>query len=349
MNSKERVLSSLLHEEPDYVPIFFLGFTPQWVEHLINRKPKDFIKDYLPIYNYFDSDIIVVSPDVFYPYDVYAIKDKIDEWGRTLRVIGKYCEFVDYPIKKYEDIDNYTPPDPYKPERIKDIIETRKIVRDNKAIMSVVNGPFEPAWSLRGLQNFLKDMYLYSSFVNKCLDIVTDFEIKIGKYIIESGADIIMIGDDYGWQNSLIMSPNLWRKFILPRLKRVVQEFKKYNIPVILHSDGNINAILDDLAKIGLDGLNPIQYRCGVLPKVIKEKYPYLTQIGTIDIQYTLPFGSKEEIENEVKDIISVAAHGGGLIMGPQHAIQPDVPIENIKVMVKAIRKYGIYSIERKS
>jgi len=90
MNSKERVLSSLLHEEPDHVPIFFLGFTPQWVEHLINRKPKDFIKDYLPIYNYLDSDIIVVGPDVFYPYDVYATKDKIDEWGRTLRVCLLY-------------------------------------------------------------------------------------------------------------------------------------------------------------------------------------------------------------------------------------------------------------------
>ncbi|MEM2178718.1 MAG: uroporphyrinogen decarboxylase family protein, partial [Candidatus Methanomethylicaceae archaeon] len=81
-------------------------------------------------------------------------------------------------------------------------------------------------------------------------------------------------------------------------------------------------------------------------PEIIKEKYPNLAQVGTIDIQYTLPFGNKEDIENEVKNIISVAAHGGGLIMGPQHNIQPDVPIENVKIMVKAIRKFGKYPIK---
>lgn len=345
MKPRERVLAALAHEEPDYVPIFFLGFTPQWVERLTGRRPND-IKDYLPVYNHFDSDIIVVSPDVFYPYNVYATTDFVDEWGRTLRVVGHYCEFVDFPIKKPEDIDTYVPPDPHKPGRTKEITEIRKVIGYDKAIMSVVNGPFEPAWALRGLQNFLKDMYLNPALANKCLDIVTDFEIEIGKDLIEAGIDIIMIGDDYGWQQSLIMSPKLWRTFILPRLKKVIQEFKKYGIPVILHSDGNINALLDDLATIGLDGLNPIQTRCGVTPETIKEKYPDLAMVGTVDIQYTLPFGSREEVVREITHTISVAAHGGGLIMGPQHAIQPDVPVENVETMVKAIRKYGRYPLK---
>jgi uroporphyrinogen decarboxylase len=343
MKPRERVLATLAHEEPDYVPVFFLGFTPQWVERLIGRRPTSFVKDYLPLYNRFDSDIVVVGPDVFYPFDVYATEDRVDEWGRTLRVVGLYCEFVDFPIKRPEDIDTYVPPDPHKPGRMKDIIETRKVIGDSKAIMSVVNGPFEPAWALRGLQNFLKDLHTNPSLVDKCLDIVTKFEIEIGKDIIEAGADIILIGDDYGWQRSLMMSPELWRRFIFPRLRKVVQEFKKYDIPVILHSDGNINAILDDLAMIGLNGLNPIQTTCGVLPQAIKEKYPDLALVGTVDTQYTLPFGSREDVAREVMDTISVAAQGGGLIMGPQHAVQPDVPVENIDTMVRAIRKYGRY------
>jgi uroporphyrinogen decarboxylase len=343
MKPTERVLATLAQEEPDCIPIFFLGFTPQWVERLIGRRPKDFVRDYVSVYNRFDSDVIVAGPDVFYPYDVYATEDRKDEWGRTLRVVGFYSEFVDFPIKKPEDIDTYVPPDPHKPDRTKEITETRKIVGYDKAIMSVVNGPLEPAWALRGFQNFLKDLYLNPTLANKCLDIVTEFEIQIGKHIIEAGADIIMIGDDYGWQQSLIMSTGLWRRFILPRLKRVVHEFKKQNVPVVLHSDGNINALLDDLVAIGLDGLNPIQIRCGVTPQAIKEKYPHLAMVGTVDIQYTLPFGSQEEIEHEIVHTISVAAQGGGLIMGPQHAVQPDVSVESVEMMVKAIRKYGRY------
>lgn len=349
MKPKERALTALAREEPDRVPIFFLGFTPQWVERIIGRRPRDFVNDYLPVYERFESDIIVVSPDVFYPYDVYAEGEKVDEWGRKLRVIGQYCEFIDYPIKSEEDLATYSPPDPYKPERVKDVINVKKLVGDEKAIMSVINGPFEPAWSLRGLQNFLKDLYVNPSLACKCLDIVTEFEIEIGKYLIDSGTDIIMIGDDYGWQNSLIMSPKLWRKFIYPRLKKVIYELKKYNIPVVLHSDGNITPILDDLVSLGIDGLNPIQYRCGVFPSLIKEKYPDLALVGVVDIQYTLPFGSREEVEREVKEIISVAAHGGGLIMGPQHNVQPDVPVQNVETMVHAIKRYGRYPLRARN
>lgn len=79
MKPKNRVLEAFAHQGPDCVPTFFLGFTPQWVEHLIGRRPKSFVKDYLPVYERFDSDIIVVSPDVFYPYDVYATEDRVDE------------------------------------------------------------------------------------------------------------------------------------------------------------------------------------------------------------------------------------------------------------------------------
>jgi uroporphyrinogen decarboxylase len=75
-------------------------------------------------------------------------------------------------------------------------------------------------------------------------------------------------------------------------------------------------------------------------------KYPNVAQIGTVDIQHTLPLGSKQEIETEIEDTIRAAGPGGGLIMGPQHAIQPDVPLENIHTMIKAIRRFGRYPLD---
>jgi len=345
MKSRDRVLEALEHNEPDCVPTFFLGFTPQWVEKVIQRRPRDFLDDFLPMYELFDSDVAVAGPDVFYPYDVYATEDRVDEWGRRLRVCGLYSEFIDFPIQRPEDIDEYEPPNPHCPDRTCEVVGAKKRIGDEKAIMSVVNGPFEPAWQLRGLKTFLKDIYVNPSLAERCLETVTSFEIEVAKELMDAGTDIIMVGDDYGWQNGLVISPHHWRKMIFPRLRRVVDAIKSREVPVVLHSDGNISAILDDLAKIGLDGLNPIQSRCGLVPSELKAKYPQLAQVGTVDIQHTLPFGTMSEIESEIRHIIDSSGEGGGLIMGPQHAVQPDVPVENVETMVKAIRRYGRYPI----
>lgn len=346
MKPKDRVLDALAHKEPDCVPTFFLGFTPQWVEKVIKRRAKDFLLDFLPMYEIFDSDIVIAGPDVFYPWDVYATEDKVDEWGRTLRVVGLYSEFVGFPIKRPEDIDSYEPPDPYGPKRTREVTGAKKSIGEEKAIMSVVNGPLEPAWQLRGLSTFLKDIYLHPSLAERCLDIATNFEVEVAKELVDAGADIIMVGDDYGHQGGLLMSPNHWRKLILPRLKRVINVIKRCGVPVVLHSDGNITSILDDLSRTELDGLNPLQASCEVIPGEIKKKYPRLAQVGTVDIQHTLPFGTRKEIEEEIRNTINTAGSGGGLIMGPQHAIQPDVPVENVEIMINAIRKFGRYPID---
>jgi uroporphyrinogen decarboxylase len=298
------------------------------------------------MYEIFDSDIVIAGPDVFYPWDVYATEDKVDEWGRTLRVVGLYSEFVGFPIKRPEDIDSYEPPDPYGPKRTREVTGAKKSIGEEKAIMSVVNGPLEPAWQLRGLSTFLKDIYLHPSLAERCLDIATNFEVEVAKELVDAGADIIMVGDDYGHQGGLLMSPNHWRKLILPRLKRVINVIKRCGVPVVLHSDGNITSILDDLSRTELDGLNPLQASCEVIPGEIKKKYPRLAQVGTVDIQHTLPFGTRKEIEEEIRNTINTAGSGGGLIMGPQHAIQPDVPVENVEIMINAIRKFGRYPID---
>ena len=74
------MFEALAHREPDQVPTFFLGFTPQWIEKVIGRRPEDLVTDVLPMYQRFDSDIVVAGPDVFYPLNVYATADKVDEW-----------------------------------------------------------------------------------------------------------------------------------------------------------------------------------------------------------------------------------------------------------------------------
>jgi len=113
----------------------------------------------------------------------------------------------------------------------------------------------------------------------------------------------------------------------------------------MFHSDGNIEKIIPDLIDIGVNILNPVQPRA-LNPKIVKEKYgEKLAQWGTIDIQYTLPFGTINDIVKEVLTRIKTVGYDGGLILAPSHTILPDVPIENYLAFVKFAKKYGIYPI----
>ena len=153
--------------------------------------------------------------------------------------------------------------------------------------------------------------------------------------------------DDVGGQNNMLMSPELWRKYLKPRMAELYSSLKKINpnIKISYHSDGNIYPIIDDLVEIGLDILNPIQPSSMDIIHLKKRYGKNLCFWGSLDVQKVLPFGSFKEIENEIKDRIYNIAPGGGFIIGPTHNVQIDTPIENFLFQLKMIKKYGKYPV----
>lgn len=142
-----------------------------------------------------------------------------------------------------------------------------------------------------------------------------------------------------GAQESMIISPRMWRKFFKPRMANFIAEIKAINpqLKVAYHSDGNIYPIIPDLIEIGLDVLNPVQ-PASMDPEKLKEDFgDRLCFWGSIDEQHTLPFGSPADVEKEVKDRIAVLGKNGGLILGPTHHVQLDTPLENFWAMVNTI------------
>ena len=109
---------------------------------------------------------------------------------------------------------------------------------------------------------------------------------------------------------------------------------------------GNTTSEFDDLVTIGTDGLNLIQARCGTSPHEIRKKYPRFAQVGTVRIRHTLPLGNEDEIEEEIRNTIRTVGGGGGLAMSPQHAVQPDIPVETVETAIKAIGGLSGYPIE---
>jgi len=152
--------------------------------------------------------------------------------------------------------------------------------------------------------------------------------------------DAIQMVSDFGSQRSLLIQPATWRAFVRPPFERLFRCARAYGVHVMLHSDGAIRAVIPDLVDMGLEILNPIQVEAvGMEPRGLKRDFgDSLIFHGAIDIQQTLPFGSPEDVRNEVRERFHDLGAGGGYILSCSHSLLPDVPIENILAMYETAR-----------
>ena len=196
---------------------------------------------------------------------------------------------------------------------------------------------FERAWSLRGFESFLMDMGESPEWVEDILDRITEIQLVLVHRFIASGVDGGYFGDDYGAQQSLLFSARMWRRYMKPRLARLFAPFREAGLPVILHSDGDIQLILPDLVEIGVTTLNPVQPEVLDHERLYREFGDRLSFYGGISTQSVLPRGTAAEIRAATERCIrTLAPHGTGLLLGPSHRMQTDIPIENIEIMLRS-------------
>jgi len=196
---------------------------------------------------------------------------------------------------------------------------------------------FERAWSLRGFDALLMDMLERTEWVEELLDRITGIQLSLSRRFLAAGVDGGYFGDDYGAQRAMLFSPRMWRRLIKPRLAKLFAVFVDAGLPVILHSDGDIRAILPDLVEIGLTTLNPVQ------PEVLdhawlqREYGAKLSFYGGISTQGVLPSGTVEEVRAAtIACARALAPEGTGLLLGPSHRMQSDIPARNVEAMLDA-------------
>jgi uroporphyrinogen decarboxylase len=353
MKHRERVLMALNHEEPDRCPMQ-ISFTPEFAGRLRNElnisgnshNPHGGGNTY-DLEIALGEDMLLVSvgwANCYYNEGA----SYIDEWGikwksagyETRFGNGRYTEIVEHPLANDEAIAKYQPPDP---SRAGLYAEAESMIRQFKnefwIVGVTVTTIFECAWALRGLDKLMMDFITNPSLAEKILDIPCKYHLCAAKKLVEMGVDMIWIGDDVGAQSSMMISPDHWRIFFKPRIATFVATLKQINpnLKVAYHSDGVILPIIPDLIEIGIDVLNPIQPAC-MDPAVLKRRYgKNLCFWGSIDEQYTLPFGSPRDVANEVRTRLKTLGKGGGLIIGPTHHVQLDTPMENFWTMVRTV------------
>lgn len=220
------------------------------------------------------------------------------------------------------------------------------------ARMVTSHGPFQTACDLRGTEQFLMDLALDPDFAQRLLDRVTDtIDGLMRNYLAACGPCIDMIelpGDDYAGNESLVISPQMFRAFIKPALARLVNTVKSFrpDLKVMLHSDGNIQSLLPDLVDIGIDVVHPLEPLHSMDLGAIKAEFGgKLAFLGGIDISHAMP-GSRDDVIAEVKRRIAQLGPGGGYVLSPSNHLQNDVPAENVITLFDAARQYGVYPLQ---
>ncbi|MBQ2677235.1 MAG: hypothetical protein IJF54_07555 [Clostridia bacterium] len=202
---------------------------------------------------------------------------------------------------------------------------------------------FETAWYIRGMETFLMDMLAEPELAQLQLDNITHIRVKMAENYAKAGADVLRLGDDVATQLNMMMSPDIWRSMLKPRLKKVIDAAKsaKPDILIFYHGDGNMFEILGDLIEIGVDILNPIQPEC-MDPVKVKQTFGDRVSLwGCIGTQTTMPFGTPDEVEAVCTKLIKEVGKGGGLLLAPSHILEPEVKWENVEAFVKVVKSHN--------
>ncbi len=349
MTSRERVLAAARRRTPDRVPRSIQIET--YVITVLQEKLKT--KDLLTAVR---GDVAGAGPNptrLNNDYHPYFTQPGItwDEWGRG-RVWDRLLQYAEYfyPLDKAETVDEilrFPWPDLDQPYRYAGLEQS---VAGWQAKGYAVCGGlaetiFEIAWQLRGMDRLFDDIIHEDEKAVVLLDAITDRRVACAQAYARAGVDMIQLGDDVAMQDNLLMSKKMWRAWFGPRLKRVIDAARAIKPDVLIeyHSDGKINNLVPDLIEAGIDILNPVQPEC-VDHRWIKAEFgSRLSFSGGLGVQSVLPFGTPDEVRAHVRETIEALGAGGGLIIGPSHVVERDVPLDNFFAMLAAIDEFGAY------
>jgi uroporphyrinogen decarboxylase len=366
MNARERVLKAFkkLPGLPDRVPVQFelcrqlydhfgsvMGIPVHYTENLYEDVTYRISANELRLA--MGSDVVVTGASVSDTYR--AEKDEngcwFNEYGMKMRQGSIYVEVVDYPLSSAEtksDILQYRFPDPDAPGRYRDAEHLVKKYHDEYFIIGDIEVTlFSLAHQLVGMEKLLVDMMMETEYVAHLFEACAEFQTAVGLRLIERGIDAIWFGDDFGTQTNLIIPPETFRMQLKPIYTRMIRRFKEANPDIIpiLHCDGAVAELLDDIHEIGFEVFNPVQPGVpGHSPHEMKSRFgDRFSFWGAIDQQNLLPNGTDADLEADIIEKINVLGQNGGYMIAPAHIIQNDVSPERVQKFLELCLKHGKY------
>jgi uroporphyrinogen decarboxylase len=346
MTSRQRVLTSFAHAEPDRVPCWCGASVEFWEKAKRELKLDD------------EGLRVRLGDDfrrVFAEYNGPEFALSEEATSRTVFGIERqglgYGQPMSHPLAKaaIKQVHDYPWPDP-------EWMNVSKIKAQAQAYegrYAILGGDWSPFWhdaiDLLGMENLYMRMYDRPELVDSVMRHLVDYYAEVSRRIFEAAADVIdvfFIGNDFGSQTGPLLGPGLFERFILPHLRRLIELGHCYRLKVQLHCCGGFASLIPLMIEAGLDGLHAVQPDCyGMDLRKLKADFgDRILFNGAIDSHHVLIDGTPETVSAQTQKVLDIMAPGGGYIAGASHdTILEETPVENVLAMFEAVREYGVY------
>ena len=376
MSARKRVIQALNHEEPDCIPLFCQILMPGFERELLNYWGDSYTKERKYKLSYrnfnleyklgfdmswgFDSFPIFIPQKHMQEYPIPKLSDNnkyIDINGRIFLKQKDTDMGVAYYLKNYLDTEEKADyfHETYfaieweeAPNFARNINKRlRKFPTDEFVPCCHLDPILEPLWQGLGLGLLIKLIRKNKSKIKHYIELRAKKLITAAKLNAETDFDVFFICDDTALKNTTMLNPKYHRELIIPAYKQAVQILRKAGKYVCFHSDGFTEPYFDGLIEAGFSGVESLEPMAGMNLKHLKETYgDKLCLIGNIDVSQLLPFGTKDDVRNAVKQCIRDAGEGGGYILSPCTDITNSCKLENVLTMISATKKYGVYPLK---
>lgn len=336
MLPRERVLEALNHREPDRVPLYLWVFKQPGVTQAIEAK----YGSMEAFYDALSLDLCQTFPRKGLLKEAPARSivaeesDAVEQnvYGDLLGKTRKSCYDNVLTLDEALEVEFTDPDDEGVYTEIRYEVEHHK-GRKGRAIFVQTPGVFEAANGIIGLEQNLMEMALRPELVTRLYERIARWNHRYIEHVVEIGVDVIHVSDDWGMNDALLFSPEMWWELVYPA-ERITTEFaQRLGVPLSLHSDGNIKDVLDGVVTLGFRCFHPVQESAGMRQADVKRRYGHaLTLYCGLDVCTTLGRGEPAKVRDEVRRVMRELKPGGGFIFCTSHMVQPGTPLEEVEM-----------------
>jgi uroporphyrinogen decarboxylase len=340
MNSRERVLGALQHQNTDRIPVarchgFWIPETRQSLMTRFKLRGEDTL-DVLLKFDVQWLETVYRGPDLGLNTDNLPI----GIWGSPEGVYT-YSQQINRPLANVQTIKQIETHHWPSIEWF-DFSTVRCLAERYQDYAVVAPRSWSPIFSriadLCGFETALIFLHTEPALIEAMVEKITEFNCSFYANLLDSAPGLIhilLVGDDPAGQDRMLMNPNVWRRFFKPALKRIFGIAKSRNVLVMYHVCGNCRAIIPDLIEIGMDILMPLQISARDMdPAELKEEYGRdISFWGGVDVQQFLPLANPNQVRQEVRRLIDILGKNGGYVLSSSHNLLDDIPIDNILAM----------------
>jgi uroporphyrinogen decarboxylase len=327
MKPRDRVLAALRHEQPDRVPRFEV-----WIDAFVDELGGG---DLAAAYAHAGQDGVMMPSQS--PAQSNAWRDGVDEWGRIWQD-GMYAGGA---VESEADLERYRTPPAYTeaffdPEQV---ARVRTRYPDHCLFYGTHVGPFTAAYMAMGFERFFTCLVDEPAFVHRLLADRTAWCIALYSRAVQLGAELLVLGEDAGHRAGPMISPRMWREHILPYHRRIVRAL---SVPVIWHSDGNVEPLLAMASEAGFAGVHGLEPASGMDLGRAKRDHPDLVLVGNVDVG-VLAEDDPVAVRAEVRRCMAQGMPGAGYMIATCNSIFHGMRYESVAEMFRCEAEMGAY------